>query len=380
MKSVVFVDDEIYILDGLRRSLRKKGVNWEMQFFQQAKDALKFIKTQPVDVVVSDMRMPSMNGAEFLQEVQKHQPNAVRLALSGQADSRLILESAHAIHQHISKPADIKTIVDTIEHSIDLQDKLSDPNLQSYVGSLKALPSMPHVYDEIMQMVGGETYDEKEIAALIEQDVGITATVLRIVNSDFFGNFGNIDTIAEAVSILGADTLKNIVLSENLFTQLEHCDWDELKRLNLMSKSVAALAHKLAGIAKVSERERDHCQLAGIVSTLGDMVILDAGEPGHDITSPEISAYMLHWWAMPDSIVEAVLTHREEIDSDYINRPEPVSGADCVRAAWFACSDYLSHEPGDRMGHEAPLRRRLSLLAKDHELAEKWYDKITAMM
>ncbi|MEM7376392.1 MAG: HDOD domain-containing protein [Pseudomonadota bacterium] len=380
MKSVVFVDDEASVLDGLRRSLRKKRADWDMHFFTNAEDALMFMKYDHIDVVVSDMRMPGMNGAEFLQAVQKQQPKAIRLALSGYADSQLILESAHAIHQHISKPAEIKTIIETVEHSIALQAKLSDPRLQSYVGSLSALPSMPHVYDEIMSMVADDTYTEEEIASVIEKDVGFTATVLRIVNSDFFGAYGNIDSIGQAVSMLGTETLKNIVLSENLFTQFERTDADELERLNVLSKSVSALAHKFAVAAKLSDRARDHCQLAGMVCTMGDMVFLDAGEPGNDISSPVVSAYMLNLWSMPDSLVESVLRHRDPIEHGYAQRRDALTEADCVRAAWFACIDYLHMDDDDRWGREEAMQRTLFALAKDPTLAKKWYDKLYTML
>lgn len=372
MRSVVFVDDELSILDGLRRGLRGKRSEWDQHFYTKAEEALKFVEANPVDVVVSDMRMPGMNGAEFLQAVQKARPKAVRLALSGYADSQLILESAHAIHQHISKPAKIHSIVETIEHSIALQAKLTNPALQAYVGSLKALPTMPHVYDEIMKLVSGESYTEDEIVGVISKDLGLTATVLRIVNSDFFGNFGNINSIRQAVSMLGTETVKNIVLSENLTMQFEYSNPAKLAELNALSNSVSAMAHKFAATVDLGERERDHCQLAGIVCTLGDMVALDAGDPGNGITSPEITAYMLNLWSMPDSLVESVLLHRVEVDMSYEGRPEPVTAADCVRAAWFACKEYLPLDGIDRSAKEESMRKLFRVLSKDSAIADKW--------
>ncbi len=378
MKTVVFVDDEISVLEGLRRSLRRRRAEWDMHYFPRAEDAVDFVKDNAIDVVVSDMRMPGMNGAEFLQAVHNLRPNAVRLALSGYADSQLILESAHAIHQHISKPADIETITSAIDRSLQLHEQINDPVLHHYVGSLSSLPSMPSVYDEIMALFAQETYTHAEIAAVIEKDIGFTATVLRIVNSDFFGHFGNIGSISDAVNMLGTETLKNIVLSENLFTQFAHTDTSELERLNTLTKTVSALAHKFARTAELSERELDHCQLAGMVCTLGDMVILDAGEPGDHISPQMISAHLLNLWSMPDAVIEAVLHHRDPVSAQH-ESANPVAASHCLRAAWFACNDYLMCDETERQDNEGELRLTLEKLAGSVAMAEKWYDKIATI-
>ncbi|MEM6986164.1 MAG: HDOD domain-containing protein [Pseudomonadota bacterium] len=378
MDKVIFVDDESAILEGLRRGLRRKRGTWEMHFFERAEEALDYIRKFGVDVVVSDMRMPKMNGAEFLQSVQQIRPDAVRLALSGYADSQLILESAHAIHQFISKPTSINTITQTIERSVKLQAALNDPELQNYVGGLKALPTMPHVYDEISQLFTKETYSQRELVEIIEKDMGFTATVLRIVNSDFFGNFGNITSISDAVNMLGPETLHNILLSENVFAQFENVDTDELEHLNYISKLISALAHKFARSAALSERATDHAQLAGMVCTMGDMLKLDAGTPNGTVSSPTLTAYLLKLWSMPDTLIEAVLIHRDPVCSSFAARLHDVSAADCVRAAWFAYDDYLTIDERARHGMEVPLRKTLEALAKRKELANAWYDHVSA--
>ena len=379
MKTVIFVDDEVSVLEGLRRSLRRRRSEWDMHYFYRAEDAVEYIKDHNVDVVVSDMRMPGMNGAEFLQAVHELRPNAIRLALSGYADSQLILESAHAIHQHISKPADIDTITGAIDRSLQLHAQLDDPVLHHYVGGLSSLPAMPHVYDEIMQLFAQDSYSQADIAAIIEKDIGFSTTVLRIVNSDFFGTFGNIGSIGHAVNMLGTETLKNIVLSENLFTQFAHAETDELERLNTLTKSVSALAHKFARTAELGDRERDHTQMAGMVCTVGDMVILDAGDPGEHISPEMISAHMLNLWSMPDSIVEAVLTHREPVMPDDVASETPTV-AGCLRAAWYAGNNYLLCDDTTRQDNEDQLSQTLRTLAGNNYLADKWYDTLATTM
>ncbi|MEM7377838.1 MAG: HDOD domain-containing protein [Pseudomonadota bacterium] len=379
MKTVIFVDDEVSILEGLRRNLRRMRREWDMHFFAEPVEALSFLQANPVDVIVSDMRMPGMNGAELLQAVQASRPETLRLALSGYADSELILESVHAIHRYIAKPADIDTICAAVTRSITLQEQLSQPSLHAYVGALGALPSLPHIYDQLMQLISSDDFALEDVAALIEADVGLSATVLKIVNSAFFGNFGTIESLKQAVSVLGSDTIKNIVLTEKLVKQFDKADTDELERINGLSKSVSALSHRFARSAKLSKRDADHTQLAGMVSGLGDMILLDRGVlEGSDvqIEPPLIAAYLLSLWAMADPIVEAVAGHRVAVDPAAEPNPSGVSTADCVRAAWLALDANPTGEGVDLDEVSAQLRPAFTQLAQDAALADTWIEAI----
>ena len=80
--SVVFVDDDQRILDGLRRSLRTRRQEWDLHFCTSGRQALQQLADAPCDVVVSDMRMPGMDGAELLSHVSRVAPGALRVLLS----------------------------------------------------------------------------------------------------------------------------------------------------------------------------------------------------------------------------------------------------------------------------------------------------------
>jgi DNA-binding NtrC family response regulator len=84
---VLFVDDEPRILDGLRRSLRAKRGEWDMSFAPGGEPALEVLAGAPHDVIVSDMRMPGMDGAELLTRVSTLYPEVARVVLSGQAEA-----------------------------------------------------------------------------------------------------------------------------------------------------------------------------------------------------------------------------------------------------------------------------------------------------
>ena len=99
------------VLRGLRRMLHSMRKDWEMQFAGGAEEALAFLAANPFDVIVSDMRMPKMNGAELLNEVKKRYPKTIRIIFSGFADQELVMRCVGGTHQYITKPCEANTLI-----------------------------------------------------------------------------------------------------------------------------------------------------------------------------------------------------------------------------------------------------------------------------
>ena len=92
-KSLLFVDDDPFILDALRRQLRRYRNEWDVEFASGGSAALELMEQQSFDIVISDMRMPEMDGAELLTEVMRRHPRTVRIVLSGQSERELRFET-----------------------------------------------------------------------------------------------------------------------------------------------------------------------------------------------------------------------------------------------------------------------------------------------
>src|ERR1700744_5813254 len=132
-KRILFVDDEDFVLHGMERLLRSMREEWEMEFVDSAEKALARMAEVPFDVIVSDMRMPEMNGAELLNEVMKRHPKTVRLILSGYADRDLILKCVGSTHQYLAKPCDAKTLRMTVQRASHLEHSLRNDTLRLLV-------------------------------------------------------------------------------------------------------------------------------------------------------------------------------------------------------------------------------------------------------
>jgi response regulator RpfG family c-di-GMP phosphodiesterase len=119
--SILFVDDEVNILSSLRRLFRASG--YHVQMADGGAAGLKILQDSHIDVVVSDMRMPGMSGAEFLAQVRERWPDTMRLLLTGQADVSSIAEAINSgqIYRYITKPWDESDIIAQVRQALEHQ-------------------------------------------------------------------------------------------------------------------------------------------------------------------------------------------------------------------------------------------------------------------
>ncbi len=330
MKKILFVDDEPKVLQGLQRMLRQMRKEWDMHFVESGQDALESLTKNKFDVVVSDMRMPGMDGAQLLTTVMQQYPKVVRIILSGHSDKELILRSIGPTHQYLAKPCDAQMLKDTITRACALRELLSNETLKDLVTSIKALPSLPSSYVEIVEEVGSEDASMKKIGDIIEKDVGMTAKILQLVNSAFFGLPRHIASPSQAVSLLGLDTIKALVLSVQVFSQFEGSPVEKrlVEQLFHHCTTVGAYARLICLEEESDEKTKDDSFMAGMLHQIGLLILaanlpdlftksiakadadnsslFDAEREIIGSTHGELGAYLLGLWGFPDPIVEAV--------------------------------------------------------------------------
>jgi response regulator RpfG family c-di-GMP phosphodiesterase len=116
---ILCVDDEPSILSALRRLFRTHG--FQVVAAQSGQEGLELLERQPVDLVISDMRMPQMDGVVFLEHVRQRKPDILRLLLTGYADIGSIMGAINRgeIFRYIAKPWDDYDIVLTVKDALD---------------------------------------------------------------------------------------------------------------------------------------------------------------------------------------------------------------------------------------------------------------------
>src|SRR5437016_1678771 len=152
-KRILFVDDEPLILQGLERTLRPMRQDWEMDFAQGGAKALECFAASSYDVIVSDMLMPGMDGAQLLQEIQQKSPKTIRLILSGHAEQKYSMKCVGVAHQYLSKPCDPAALKNTLSRLTSLNSAGHSDSILRLLPSLERLPSIPAVYSEIVGLL-----------------------------------------------------------------------------------------------------------------------------------------------------------------------------------------------------------------------------------
>lgn len=365
MRKILFVDDETKILQGLQRMLRPMRHEWEMIFTESGEKALELLANQPFDVVVSDMRMPGMSGAQLLAEVRNHHPHVVRIILSGYSDYDLIFKSVGPAHQYLSKPCEADTIKLTVNRACALRDLLTNESLQLLVSQMQSLPSLPSLYNELLAELQSPTVTIKKVGEVIARDLGMTAKILQMVNSAFFGLRRQIASPMEAVSLLGLETVMTLVMTIQIFSQFKSADLGGFSpdALYAHSMRVAMIAKQVALSQGDENLLANDAFTAGLLHDVGHLVLaanmpasygqflqlvrseelsFDACERQvFGATHSEIGAYLLGLWGLPNSIVETVAFHHHP-------RQCPAEGFTALTAVHIA--NALEHESHTNCG------------------------------
>ena len=189
MTKILFVDDEPNVLSGVRRQLRGYRNEWDMSFCESGAEAVELLQKEPHDVVVTDMRMPGMDGAELLQKVRELFPGTVRIVLSGHSDQELTLRAVGPAHQYLTKPCDPESLRCTIQRTIALQDQVANDKVRELVASVDALPTLPCIYQELVEEVTSPMACIEQAGKIIARDLGMSTKILQLVNSSFFGPY-----------------------------------------------------------------------------------------------------------------------------------------------------------------------------------------------
>jgi HD-like signal output (HDOD) protein len=320
---ILFVDDELNILQAMRRSFHSMREEWDMEFAPSAAAALESLAKAPADVIVSDMRMPGMDGWQLLAEVKKLYPQTVRLVLSGHADPSSVMRAVGTAQLYLAKPCESGALKAAIVQTQMLRQLLSSDRLALLVGEVGNLPSAPTAFQEILACLQDPAASLADAAQIIGRDVAMTANIMKLVNSAFFGSRRPITTADRAVAYLGMDTLGALVLGHSVFQSgvATGIAGFSLEKLWQHSLQTGAAARAIAFSENFSAAKADEAFLAGVLHDVGKVVFatkaaaLSNDTHAADVVAQmeahhaEVGGYLLGLWGFPNSIVEAVAFH-----------------------------------------------------------------------
>ena len=330
---LIFVDDEPLVLEGLHRTLHSMRGEWHMEFANGGAEALQIMAKAPFDVLVTDMRMPGMEGSELLQRVKDLYPQTIRIVLSGQSSRESLLRSIAPSHQFMRKPCTADELKRRITRAFALRDLLENPAIKEVISGLVSIPSLPAIYEEAMQELRSAEPSVTKLAAIISHDVAMTAKILQVANSALLGVRCHISNAAQAVTLIGLDMIRALVLSAHIFSQFDGPRVQELDiaRLWKHSLATACCSRKIAEAEHKDKTMVDDCFTAGLLHDIGKLILmgslpkkyasviarvvkenvplLQAEHGMFNCTHAEVGGYLIGIWGLPHTIVEAVAWH-----------------------------------------------------------------------
>lgn len=387
---VLFVDDEPQILRGITRMLECADVDWDIATATSGKEALEFLAENLTDVVVSDMKMPGMDGARLLQEVSRLYPGAVRIILSGQAEKEVVYRALSPMHQYLAKPCEAKRLQDTIARSCSLSQILETTKSHQVLGRVSSLPSLPEIYQQVVKAIESEGSSIEQIGQLVSQDVAMTAKILQLANSAIFSPRTTVKSPAQAASLIGLDAFKSLVLTLSVFETFDGmaCDGFSITSLTQHSLKVGSLCRHIATCENQSKDTINEVFTAGLLHDVGKLILaanaadefaaaaalsksdnipLIAAEKqifglGHD----GIGSYLLSLWGLPQNIIEGIAFHHS---------PEQCKATELTPAAIVYIANYLSHDVHDNSEKQDEFNALLSELNLTHRV-ECWFEQL----
>ncbi len=332
-KSVLFVDDDAMVLETLECMFEAQRGEWDLRFAGGGTQALEMMGKYAADVVVSDMRMPKMNGAELLNEIMRQYPKTVRFILSGYADMEMVMRCVGGTHQFLSKPCDVATLQATVRRAIEMDRWLNNDEVKTLVSRVTTLPSLPELYFQILEELRSPEGTLEKVGATIAKDPAMTAKMLQLVNSAFFGVSYQVTSPTEAVMQLGMETIKSLALAIHIFSELDSASARKLhvEKVHHHCLATGTKAKRIARLERQDKRILDEAFTAGLLHDVGRLVLianlpaeyaeavrrseaeklplLDAERAVFGVSHAEVGGYLLGLWGLPIAIAEAAVFH-----------------------------------------------------------------------
>ncbi|WP_026884592.1 response regulator [Clostridium akagii] len=338
-KNILFVDDEKQIL----RAIKRLFMDYDYNIFlaESGNEALEILKNNSINIMVTDMRMPNMNGYSLLEAAKALYPNTLRLILSGYTDEKQIFDAIqnNLAKVYIFKPWDNNNFVNLINQISEFEDIRKEKRVLDIIDKIDVLPTLPYMYSRLCSLINEDATLEK-ITECITEDPSVSAQILHIANSAFYSI--NVGSIKQAISFLGFNNIKNIVLVSNVFdikgdmgklkidvlwshavmtNKILHLIYRELLNKKIPEYcSTAGLLHDIGKILEIQYFKKECFEILDLIEQNPNESPLDFERQVLNVTHAELGGYLLDWWGVPHSIIEVAMFHHEPLDERVVNK------------------------------------------------------------
>jgi|GEM_PF-309119 len=330
---VMFVDDDPMVVRGIARNMSMMGGKMTITVRTSATEALASLEKELVDVIITDLCMPGIDGSALLEEVRTHYPTVLRFVLSGEAKPEIMIRATRASHQYLSKPCETAVLHKTIVEMLARMETVKNPEVAKTISHLEGVPSRQASLAEFLRLLNDNSVPLDQITANLRKDPGLSARLLKVANSPYFGHSGSVESLDDAIGLLGMDMIVSMAASHKLFavtppplTSNLHLDalWEHCVYVSTL---VRYIGNKL----RVPQSVLREAGTAALLHDIGKLVLAYAVPAGFAAAytrakadhmpgwqaeyyifgnhHAEIGGCLLKLWGLPSAVVEAVSMH-----------------------------------------------------------------------
>ena len=309
------------------------GSEYEVFTAASGVEGLKFLEHTPVDIVVSDLVMPAMNGHEFMTTVAQDHPESMRIVISAHEDQLTVAQCLMFGHRYFSKPFDLKNLAAILKRICHLKHQVGSEKLKKIISGLGTLPTPPRIYSRLNEALNSTYSSIEDIGGIVQEDAGLTLKLLQIANSAYFAVSRRVVTPMEAVQIVGLEILRGLVLCIHAFKFYQNRSIRSVSATELWDHSMrtAMAARRLAKFERLPDYQCEETFVSGLLHDIGKLVLAaNADEEYQSVmrrarndgvsatevelelfgaTHAQVGAYLLGLWGLPEPIVSTVELH-----------------------------------------------------------------------
>jgi HD-like signal output (HDOD) protein len=269
---------------------------------------------------------------ELFRDVASAAPMSLRVAAIPEMEVWRAVRTSSLAHQVVSARSDVGIVTDVCERSLSVSSVLSNPKLLDVISETRGLSAPPELWHRLSEVLANPSSGAQEVAAAVATDPAITAQVMRMANSAFFGLSRKVERLEDAVSLLGLTLIRALVLEAEVSMSFAPTVPGFQRRLvQHHATGVANIARLVAGRSSAAD-----AFLAGFLIDIG-LILLASSKTAkitelvtrskseslsiHTIerevlgfTHGELGACLLGLWGLPMTVVEAVALHHETPD------------------------------------------------------------------
>lgn len=382
------------------KKLQKTHQNWEVFCIDDPETLISRLEIDHYDAIIISSAVKDYTELSVLRRAQEVSPSILRFQLGSKLETpKEIAQKVELTHRIFPDPSNIEKIAETIEYLFKITRLINRPTLKHFISQNKRLPAAPTTYKDLTQELSSDTTDARKIGAIVEQDPALSAKIIQLVNSSYFGLPRQISHIPEAVSIIGIRMLRGLALSSqtsDIYPPHKNWKYFSFEKVNQRSLLVARLARDICQDIGTDKGIMEQAFLGGLLHDVGILVMASQDpasylkvlqysvkeeKPLHaaerkitGVYHGEVGAALMALWNIPALTVEAILFHPIPfLSKDQSFQPlTAVHVADAlIPPVWqhktSQMNSQLSEAYLERIGHLNDLHR-WKLIAYDYKL------------